>query len=144
MPTRRDIDAIGHFNFKVEIEGVTQGPFIAVEMLESATAVIESKRGNDLWVRKTPGRHGYGNIVLRRAYTGDDTLWTWRKAVTDGKVERKAGSIIIADGTAEGEITRFNFFEGWPCRWCLGTWDADSDGFLVEEIEITVEKIEKG
>lgn len=144
MPTRREFDSIGSANFNVEIEGVTQGAFLSVDMLESTTAVIETRHGNELPVRKTPGRHRYTNIILRRGWTGDDALWLWRKRVTDGMVERKAGSIIITDGTAKGEIARFNFFEGWPCRWRLGTWDANADGILIEEVEITVERIEKG
>ena len=68
MPTRRESDPLGSFNFAVEIEGVTQGPFLSVEFLETETAVMVNKRGNDLRVHKTPGRHNYANIVMRRAY----------------------------------------------------------------------------
>jgi phage tail-like protein len=148
MPNRRPDDAIGSFNFRVEIEGVTQGPFIAVEFLQSVTKVIESKNGNNPIVHKTPGRHTYGNIVLRRVWVNDDALWNWRKAVTDGRIERKAGSIVILNalsgGQGDSEIGRFNFFEAWPCGWRLGPWDGNSDSTLVEEVEIAVEKVERG
>lgn len=148
MPNRRPFDAIGNFNFRVEIEGVTQGPFVTVEFLQSVTRVIESKNGNDPLIRKTPGRHHYGNIVMRRVWTGDDSLWIWRKAVTDGRAERKAGSVVILNAlsgeSAESEIGRFNFFEAWPCGWRLGPWDGNSDAALIEEVDIAVEKIERG
>ncbi len=148
MPNRRPFDAIGGFNFRVEIEGVTQGPFLAVEFLDTHTTVIEHRSGNDLQMRKIPGRHHYSNIVMRRLWTNNSELWAWRKTVLDGQVERKAGSVImlnaLASDSPSAEISRYNFFEGWPCRWRLGTWDALADGSLVEEIEIVVEKIERG
>ena len=65
------------------------------------------------------------------------------KAVLDGKVERKAGSVMVCDD-AGGEIYRYNFYEGWPCRWKSLELRADAPGSLVEEIEIVVETIERG
>lgn len=147
MPNRREIDALEGATFAVEIEGVTQGPFLAVDFIESESEVIAFRSGDDPLLRKRPGRASCANIVMRRAWTGNDELRLWRKAVEDGKVERKAGSIIILDATSArsgGEIARFNFFEAWPCRWRLGRWDAAASGILIEEIEIAVEKIEKG
>ena len=89
-PNRRSFDHIGNYNFKVEIEGVTQGAFTEVSGLESTTEVIEFQDGDDLVLRKRPGRTKYANIVLKRGYTNNDELWNWRKAVIDGRVERKA------------------------------------------------------
>jgi phage tail-like protein len=144
MPTRRDFDVISAANFRVEIEGVTQADFLSVEFLETLTAVMETKRGSEAAVRKSPGRHAYGDIVLRRRFDGDEALWKWRKLVLDGKVERRSGSVIITDGAATDEIARFNFFEGWPCGWRLGRWDGAVDAPLVEEVRIAVERIERG
>lgn len=146
MPTRREFDALEAATFAVEIEGVTQGSFLSVDFVESVSEVIEFAHGNDPVGRKRPGRPRFSNIVMRRAYTNNDELHDWRKAVEDGKVERKAGSIIVLDstGSTSGEICRFNFFEAWPCRWRLGSWNAGGKDILVEEIEIAVERIEKG
>lgn len=143
MPNRRAHDHIGAYNFKVEIEGVTVGAFARVDGLESITEVIEYQDGDDIVLRKRPGRTHYGNIVLTRGYTHSDELWTWRKAVVDGKVERKAGSIIVLADDAS-EIGRYNFFEGWPCAWTFGPLDGQSDTVMIEVLEIAVEKIERG
>ena len=140
---RRENDHIGNFNFKVEIEGVTQGAFMEVNGLESATEVFEGNDGNNLLLRKLPGRTSYSNIVLRRGFTNSDELFNWRKTVTDGNTERKAGSIILCDEKGD-EIMRYNFFEAWPCRWKLSPLSAQDRRNLVEEIEIAVEKIERG
>ena len=143
MPNRRSDDPLAGFNFAIEIEGVTQGPVLAVDMLETATAVIDYKPGNELLVRALPGRHRCARIVIRRAYTNNDEFWQWRKTVSDGKMERRSGSVILMDGEAK-EVTRFNFFGAWPCRWRLATFDAAADDHLVEELELVAEKIEKG
>ena len=143
MPNRREFDHIGNYNFKVEIEGVTVGAFTEVSGLEAVTEVLETSDGDALPIRKRPGRTTYSNIVLGRGFTNTDELWLWYKAVTDGKVERRNGSIIFCDD-AGGEITRYDFFEAWPCRWKTSTLSSRQRGTLIEEIEIVVEKLQHG
>lgn len=143
MATRREFDHIGNAKFKIEIEGVTQGAFTAVDGLEARTEVVTFVDGSDMLTRKRPGRTTYTNIVLKRGFINSAELWNWYKLVIDGKVERKSGSIIVLaeDGS---EIIRYNFFEAWPCRWKGFTFEAMGAGTLVEELEIVVEKIERG
>jgi phage tail-like protein len=143
MPNRRQFDHLVNCKFKVEIEGVTQGAFTAVEGVESTTEVVTFCDGSNLSQRKRPGRTHYANIVLKRGYVHTDELWQWYRMVTEGKVDRKSGSIIVCadDGS---EIFRYNFFEAWPCRWKSLVLDAADTRSLVEELEIVVEKVEKG
>ena len=143
MPNRRQFDHIGNFNFKVEIEGVTVGAFERCEGIDSETEVIEYQDGDDIVLRKRPGRTFYSNIVLTRGYTNSDELWNWRKTVIDGKVERKSGSIIIC-GDDGSEIMRYNFFEGWPCRWAFGPLDGLGNETLIEILEVAIERLERG
>ena len=143
MPNRREFDHLFNGRFKIEIEGVTQGAFTECGGLEVHVDVVEFNDGSDLRTRKRPGRPGVSNIVLRRGVVASTELWDWMKAVLDGKVERKAGSVIVCDD-AGGEIYRYNFYEGWPCRWKSLELRADAPGSLVEEIEIVVETIERG
>ncbi len=143
MPNRRGHDHIGQFNFKVEIEGVTVGAFRNVEGLDSETEVVEYQDGDDIILRKRPGRTKYSNVVFKRGYVNTDELWQWRKRVIDGVVERKSGSVILCadDGS---EIMRYNFFEGWPCKWKGFSLDGKGNDVTVEEVELAVEKIERG
>jgi phage tail-like protein len=143
MPNRRAFDHIGNFNFKIEIEGVTTGAFRNVEGLDSETEVIEYQDGDDLILRKRPGRTKYSNITLKRGYINNTELWEWRKAVIEGKVQRKSGSIILcADDGAE--IMRYNFFEAWPSKWKGFTLDGKGTDVNVEELELICEKLERG
>jgi phage tail-like protein len=143
MPNHRAHDHFTGTMFRIEIEGVTQGAFTAVDGLEVTVDVVTYADGSDLLVRKRPGRVRYGNIVLRRGFVNSQELWNWFKAVADGNVERRAGSIIL--GADDGsEVLRYNFFEGWPCRWKSFSLDASVSEALVEELEIVVERIERG
>ena len=68
---------------------------------------------------------------------------TFGQKVVDGEIERKSGSIILT-GRNGKEIERYNFFEAWPVRYKNYTLDSMGRGVLVEEIEIAVERIERG
>ncbi|MCZ6602449.1 MAG: phage tail protein [Planctomycetota bacterium] len=143
MPNRRSHDPIGNYNFRVEIEGVTQGAFKAVEGLDSQTEIIEYQDGDDITLRKRPGKTRYSNIVLKRGFVNSQEFWDWRKAVVDGKVDRKSGSVILLDDSG-GEVMRYNFFEGWPCSWKGFELNGRGSEASVEEIQIAVERIERG
>jgi len=141
-PQRRPVDHIGQFNFKVEIDGVVSASFESVEGLESTTEVVEYREG--IWTksaRKIPGLTSYSNIILKRGYIFTDELWKWRKKVVDGNVERRSGAIIITGENRE-EIVRFKFHDAWPVRWRLSTLNGMGNKFLIEELEIAIEKLE--
>jgi len=143
MPTRRGHDHIGAYNFKVEIDGVTQAAFKGVDGLDSETEIVEYQDGDDLTLRKRPGQTRYSNVILKRGYVNTDELWLWRKSVMEGRVDRKSGSIIVCDDTGT-EIMRYNFFEAWPAKWRGFDLDGRVSSTAVEEIELAVEKLEKG
>ena len=143
MPNRRPGDHIGAYNFRIEITGVTQGPATYVGGLSAKTEVIAFKDGAERTVRQRPGRSRCDNLIIQRGYTNSDELYGWYDATRKGLIERKSGSIILLGDDANTEIARFNFYEGWPCRWRLLPLDTDDDAVLIEEIEIAVEWIEK-
>ncbi len=146
MPTE---ELYGGFMFLLEIQGiigdarVIVGGFKSVSGMDSETEIIEFKQGNDMVVRKKPGRTTYANIVLERGYTATDDLWQWRKNIEDGKIDRRSGSIIILDNDGQTEVARYNFYEGWPCKWYVPDMDADKSSMAIEKVEIAVEKIER-
>lgn len=144
MPNSRPQDHFVSSKFRVEIEGVTVGAFKSVSGLDSETEVVEYRDGNDLHIRKRPGRTRYANVVLKRGMIAENTeLWDWYQAVRNGRVERKSVSIIV-DGDDGSEKFRYNLFEAWPCRWKGLELDGTSEETLTEEIEMVVEHLERG
>ena len=146
MPTE---ELYGSYHFLLEIQGVISdnkiivGGFKSVSGMDSETEIIEFKQGNDLIVRKKPGRTTYANIILERGYTATDDLWQWRKNIEDGKIDRRAGSVIILDQDGQTEVARYNFFEGWPCKWEAPQMDSESSSMAIEKIELAIEKVER-
>lgn len=147
MPTE---ELFGAYNFLLEIQGIVSdnkiivGGFKSLSGMDSETEIVEFKQGNDTIVRKKPGRTTYANIVLERGYTATDDLWQWRQNIENGKIDRRSGSVIILDQDGQTEVARYNFYEGWPCKWYVPDMNSDSSAMAIEKIEIAIEKVERG
>ena len=92
-------------------------------------------------MRKLPGLVEYSNITLKRGFVGSTELWTWHKTTLDGHTERRAGSISLMDESRE-EVMRWNFFEGWVCKWEGPTLNSTANEVAVESLEICHEGLE--
>jgi phage tail-like protein len=144
MPAPQRDDPFKGFNFLVEIDGIARAAFSEVSGLESETAVIEYRAGNEKvnTVRKLPGLTRFGNIVLRRGVTQDADLWNWRKSIVDGEIDRRNGSIILLDDKRT-EVVRWHFSDGWICKWEGPNLNARANEVAIESIEIAHEGLER-
>ena len=86
MPTRRvELDPVGVYNFSIEISGVNAGYFQSVSGLGAEIEVVEFQDGDDLRLRKRPGRERFDDVTLKKGYivTSDLQDW-WSAARGDG------------------------------------------------------------
>lgn len=135
-------DPYASFNFLVVIDDVTVAGFSECSGLTTETDVISYRNGDETNTqRKLPGQKKFTNIVLKRGYTKDKNLWTWRKKVMDGKTERKTGSITLLDEGRQVAL-RWNFREGWPSKWEGPAFNAKNNEVAIESMEIAVELLE--
>ena len=142
MPPGDRNDPYSQFNFLVQIDDVTRAGFTEVSGLETSQEVVEYREGSELTtVRKLPGLTTYTNIMLKRGWTQDSELWEWRKTTIDGLTQRRAGSIILLDEARE-EALRFNFREGWICKWEGPQLNSTTNEVAIESIEICHEGLE--
>lgn len=143
MPVGNRKDPYRAYNFLVEIDGITRAGFRECSGLDTSQDPIDYREGNEpLTTRRLPGLVKYTNISLKWGTTDDTDLWAWRKQAMDGKVERKNGSIVLMDDTGT-EVSRWNFFEGWPTKWTGPSFNATSSEISIETLEIVHERIEK-
>jgi phage tail-like protein len=141
MPTGERNDPYAQFNFLVEIDGVARGGFSEASGLNAEQDVVEYREGSeDTTVRKLVGLKTFPNIMLKRGWTQDFDLWLWRKTVLEGVTERRSGSIVLLD-EARQEALRFNFREGWICKWEGPQLNATTNEAAIESIEICHEGI---
>ena len=136
-------DPYSQFNFLIEIDGVVHGGFSECSGLTSDTNIIDYREGNEkqLTTRRLAGLMKYNNIVLKRGYTTDTSLWNWRQDVINGQVSRTTGSIILLDDARNTALT-WNFREGWPCKLEGPALNGKTSEVAIETLEICHEGIE--
>lgn len=136
-------DPYGQFNFLVQIDGVTKAGFSEISGLVTDTNVIEYREGDENnhgvnTVRKLVGLVKFTNIVCKRGYTQDASLWTWRKSVLDGKTVRQSGSIILLD-EGRNKVMSWSFHDGWAVKWEGPALNAKTSEVAIETLEIVHE-----
>jgi phage tail-like protein len=143
MPDGTRNDPYGQFNFLIEIDGVIQGGFSEASGLTTDSTIFEYREGNESHgtTRKLPGLIKYNNIVLKRGWTQDKSLWEWRKKVIDGTTQRASGAIILLDEARQTAL-RWNFREGWPSKWEGPALNAKTSEVAIETLEIAHEGLE--
>lgn len=143
MATGKRVDPYRNFNFLVEIDSITQAGFTDASGFGASTDPVEYREGGDNRTpRKLPGITKYTNITLKWGLTDSKELYQWYRDVTQGKVQRRNGSIVLLDldGT---EKVRWNFFEAWPTKWDGPDFTAKGNDVAIETLELVVENIER-
>ena len=141
-------DPLVAFRFALEIEGKLGGYFTSVSGIGSENEVIEQKivdpQTGETLVHQVPGRLTWTEISLRRGVTSNVDIWKWRKLVADGKVdEARTNCSIIALSRDNKPIARWNFVNAWPRRVTGPEMDAGGAEFMVEEVVLVHEGLER-
>jgi phage tail-like protein len=136
-------DPFRGYNYRVEIDNVALAGFSEASGLTFDIDQVEYREGNDLnmHVRKLSGLRKFSNIVLKRGFTTNMELFNWYLINLNGSVERRNGSVVVQDED-RADVLRFNFSNGWICKYEGPTLNATSNDVIVESIEICVERVE--
>ena len=124
--------------FRIELDGITEAEFLECSGLKNSTEVVEYYEGGEnTYMHKFVGNTKYPNIVLKKGVTANSKLlWDWRNAITTNqKPLFKNGSIILLNDRLQ-EICRWNFKNGWPCRWDGPDLKGGNNALSVEVLEI--------
>ena len=122
--------------FTVEIDGITAAAFRSADGLNVHREVIEYQEGGEnAKTHKLVGQTRWSNIVLRTGITGDMDFFKWVKATVEGTVTRKNGAIIFFDRQQRPQV-RWDFTNGWPCRWEGPRLDSLEGEIKIEVLEI--------
>lgn len=140
-------DALGAYNFKVEIDSVVIAQFKEASGLSAEVKVIEleetTPQGQAV-VKKIPGPMKWGDITLKRGKTDDAGWWEWIKQVSQGDLPgaRRNGSITLMDYDGVTEKARWNFINGWPSKVAANGLKAGGSEVILEECTIVHEGLE--
>jgi phage tail-like protein len=132
----------GDFNlqnrFSLEIDGVNVAGVHTIEGIETESDIVEYKDGEDGVNRTRPGNHKPGKITITKDWSNTLEWYTWRKAVLDGKTDRRSISVIFHDD-AGVEVGRMNFYNCWPVKHSLPSFNAKNSGHATEQITVSWE-----
>ena len=133
------------YNFKLEIQGVTEGHFTECGGLGVKVDVISYREGGASQViHRLPGQVSYADVTLRYGLTNSRQLWEWFLTSMRGKVERRNISIVLVDSDGVTEAMRWNLINAWVSEWRGAVLDASAHEVAIESVTIVFETLERG
>jgi phage tail-like protein len=137
------MDPYRAYNFKVEVQGSTEGHFTECSGLEVKVNTIAYREGGSPDVHQLPGPIDYGSVTLRYGLTASSDLWNWFKQVMAGRVERRNVSIAMLDTDARTEVLRWNLTRAWPSHWRGMPLDAAAHEVAIETLTLVFESVDR-
>lgn len=143
-PANAYVDPFRAYNFKLEIQGVTEAHFTEVSNMEvKVTPIAYREAGNSQVVHYVPGQTEYGAITLRYGLTRSRELWDWFMTGVKGKVQRKNCSIIVLDADGTTEVLRWNLINAWAAQWRGAMLNALDQEVAIESLTLVCETFER-
>jgi phage tail-like protein len=138
------VDPFRAYNFKLEIQGVTEGHFTECSGLGIRVKSIAYREGGaGQVVRRLPGPVEYADVTLRYGLTDSRDLWEWFMSGVKGVVERRNISIVLMDNEGGAEATRWNLIDAWPTEWRGAMLNALNHEAAIESLTIVFESMER-
>jgi phage tail-like protein len=138
-------DPYRSYNFKLVIQGVTEGHFTeCTNMSIKIDAIRYREGGQSQVIHRIPGQVEYGDITLRYGLTSSNELWTWLMSGVKGKVERKNVSIVMLESDGVSEVLRWDLVNAWVSEWRGAPLDALGRQLAIESVTIVFETLDRG
>jgi phage tail-like protein len=139
-----NIDPYRAYNFKLIIQGVTQGHFTECSGLGVKVEALQYREaGNNQVVRRIPGQVQYADVVLRYGLTSSRELWDWLLTAVNGQVERKNVSIVLLDSDGSTEVMRWDLINAWASEWRGAMLNALTHEVAIESLTLVFDSLER-
>ena len=140
MATGERRDPYRAFNFQLEIEGVPHGAFSECSGLTAEGDAVDYRDGTDLQnnVRKLVGLRKYSNIMLKRGYTQDKTLWQWYMNISNGIPDRRNVTITLMN-EEHAPVLRWHAENAWLNKIEAPSFKASGNEVAIESVELVHE-----
>jgi phage tail-like protein len=133
-------DPYRSFNFQLQIDGVPLGAFSEASGLTAEGDAVDYREGTDMQsnVRKLVGLRKYANIMLKRGYTQDKSLWLWYMAIVNGTPDRRNVTIVLMN-EAHQPVLRWHAENAWVNKIEGPTFKAAGNEIAIESVELVHE-----
>jgi phage tail-like protein len=137
-------DPYGAYNFKLVIQGVTEGHFTQCTGLGVRIEAIEYREGGTSQVvHQLAGPLRVAPVTLFYGLTASKELWLWLDSAVKGAVQRRNVSIIVLAQDGATEAVRFNLLNAWPTSWSGAPLDALGNEVAIEQLTLVYETLER-
>lgn len=132
------------YNFKLIIQGVTEGHFTECTGIGVKVQVIKYREGgNSQVIHSIPGPVEYADITLRYGLTASRELWEWLMTAVNGKVQRKNVSIVLLDSDGITEVMRWDLLNSWISEWRGTILNAMHREVAIESLTLVYETLQR-
>jgi len=138
------VDPYRAYNFKLMIQGVTEGHFTECSGLGIKVQVIKYREGGtNQVIHCIPGPVEYADITLRYGLTASRDLWEWLMTAVQGKVDRKNVSILLLDSDGVAEVMRWDLVNAWIAEWRGSVLNAMQREVAIESLTLVFETLQR-
>jgi phage tail-like protein len=138
------VDPYRAYNFKLVIQGVTEGHFTECSGLGIKVQVIKYREGGtNQVIHCIPGPVEYADITLRYGLTASRDLWDWLMTAVQGKVDRKNVSILLLDSDGVAEVMRWDLVNTWIAEWRGSVLNAMQREVAIESLTLVFETLQR-
>lgn len=138
------VDPYRAYNFKLVIQGVTEGHFTECSGLGIKVQVIKYREGGtNQVIHCIPGPVEYADITLRYGLTASRDLWDWLMTAVQGKVARKNVSILLLDSDGVAEVMRWDLVNAWIAEWRGSVLNAMQREVAIESLTLVFETLQR-
>jgi phage tail-like protein len=136
MATGERRDPYRSFNFEVLVDGV-RSAFSECSGLTAEGDAVDYREGTDLQpnVRKLVGLRKYTNIMLKRGYTQDNSLWQWYANIANGVADRRNVTITLLNEERQAVI-RWHAENAWINKIEGPSFKASANEVAIESVEL--------
>ena len=92
-------------------------------------------------VRALPGPVAYSEVILRYGVTDSLDLWNWVKETAEGRVLRKAVTIVQLANNGRDQKINWNLAGAWPTQWSAVPFDALGREAAIEELRLAFDHL---
>jgi phage tail-like protein len=140
MATAERRDPYRSFNFQLVIDGVPLGAFSEASGLTADGDAVDYREGTDVQsnVRKLVGLRKFTNIMLKRGYTQDRSLWVWHQNIVNGQPDRRNVTIVLMN-EARQPVLSWHAENAWVNKIEGPSFKASGNEVAMESVELVHE-----
>lgn len=132
------------YNFKVLVHQVGEGHFTECSGLGIKIESIAYREGGGGPVTHyLPGPTVNCAVTLRYGLTNSNEMWQWFMSAVQGRVQRRAVSIVMLSDDGATEVLRWNLSNAWVSEWRGALLDAMGREAAIESMTLVFESLER-